>query len=65
MGERERDAGLIFFNSLGDECGGLVYDANEKESGMVYSIDQRNTDQIMQLQYLEQTGKDKKRVKRE
>lgn len=62
MKQRERDAGLIFFNSLGDECGGLVYDANEKESGMVYSVDQRNTDQIMQLQYLEQAGKDKKRV---
>ncbi|WP_250255318.1 hypothetical protein [Chryseobacterium sp. Marseille-Q3244] len=62
MNQRERDAGLIFFNSLGDECGGLVYDADEKGSGMVYSIDQRNTDQIMQLQYLEETGKDKKRV---
>ncbi len=62
MKPREREAGLIFFNSLGDECGGLVYDANEKESGMVYSVDQRNTDQIMQLQYLEEAGKDKKRV---
>ncbi|NIF07937.1 hypothetical protein F3J23_21145 [Chryseobacterium sp. Tr-659] len=62
MKQRERDAGLIFFNSLGDECGGLVYDANETGSGMVYSVDQRNTDQIMQLQYLEEVGKDKKRV---
>lgn len=62
MKQRERDAGLIFFNSLGDECGGLVYDADEKGSGMVYSIDQRNTDQIMQLQYMEEAGKDKKRV---
>ncbi|TZG00303.1 hypothetical protein FW781_10400 (plasmid) [Chryseobacterium panacisoli] len=59
---REREAGLIFFNSLGDECGGLVYDGNDKESGMVYSVDQRNTDQIMQLQYFEGAGKDKKRV---
>ncbi|CAM3042285.1 hypothetical protein DRF59_12085 [Chryseobacterium flavum] len=62
MMPREREAGLIFFNSLGDECGGLIYDANEKESGMVYSVDQRNTDQIMQLQYFEGSGKDKKRV---
>lgn len=59
---REREAGLIFFNSIGDECGGLVYDGNEKESGMVYSVDQRNTDQIMQLQYFEGSGKDKNRV---
>ncbi|WP_288376737.1 hypothetical protein [Chryseobacterium culicis] len=59
---REREAGLIFFNSMGDECGGLVYDGNEKESGMVYSVDQRNTDQIMQLQYFEGSGKDKNRV---
>ncbi|REC42519.1 hypothetical protein [Chryseobacterium pennipullorum] len=59
---REREAGLIFFNSIGDECGGLVYDGNEKESGMVYSVDQRNTDQVMQLQYFEAAGKDKNRV---
>ncbi|SIQ14961.1 hypothetical protein [Chryseobacterium sp. RU33C] len=62
MNPREREAGLIFFNSMGDECGGLVYDGNEKESGMAYSVDQRNTDQIMQLQYSESAGKDKKRV---
>ncbi|WP_294302270.1 hypothetical protein [uncultured Chryseobacterium sp.] len=62
MKPREREAGMIFFNSKGDECGGLVYDGNEKGSGMVYSVDQRNTDQIMQLQYSESVGKDKKRV---
>ncbi|WP_213277257.1 hypothetical protein [Chryseobacterium indologenes] len=62
MKPREREAGLIFFNSMGDECGGLVYDADEKGSGMVYSVDQRNTDQIMQLQYSESIGNDKKRV---
>ncbi|MBK1898247.1 hypothetical protein [Chryseobacterium paridis] len=59
---REREAGLIFFNSLGDECGGLIYDSDEKGSGMVYSVDQRKTDQIMQLQYSEGTGVDKKRA---
>ncbi|SFN60653.1 hypothetical protein SAMN05421594_3524 [Chryseobacterium oleae] len=59
---REREAGLIFFNELGDECGGLVYSADEKESGMVYSFDQRNTDQIMQLQYLEDAGDKKSRT---
>lgn len=59
---RTREAGMIFFNELGDECGGLVYDGNAQESGMVYSIDQRHTDQIMQLQYLEGTGADKYRT---
>lgn len=62
MKAREREAGLIFFNSMGDECGGLVYDGNDNGSGMVYSVDQRNTDQIMQLQYSESAGNDKKRA---
>ncbi|WP_394674123.1 hypothetical protein [uncultured Chryseobacterium sp.] len=62
MKPREREAGMIFFNSKGDECGGLVYDGDAKGSGMVYSVDQRNTDQIMQLQYSEVTGKEKGRV---
>ncbi|MDR2237140.1 MAG: hypothetical protein LBE92_13545 [Chryseobacterium sp.] len=59
---RERDAGLIFFNELGDECGGLVYGADENGSGMVYSVDQRKTDQIMQLQYSEGTRNQKNRT---
>jgi len=59
---RTREAGMIFFNELGDECGGLVYDGNDKESAMVYSVDQRNTDQIMQLQYLEGAGEHKYRT---
>ncbi len=59
---RERNAGLIFFNELGDECGGLVYGADDSGSGMVYSVDQRKTDQIMQLQYTEGTGDQKNRT---
>lgn len=62
MNPREREAGLIFFNELGDECGGLVYGADENGSGMVYSVDQRKTDQIMQLQYSEGTGDKKNRT---
>ncbi|MBE7179346.1 MAG: hypothetical protein INR69_23285 [Mucilaginibacter polytrichastri] len=54
---RERDAGLIFFNDEGDECGGLVYGSNKKEAGMVYSVDQYKNDQIMQLQYAQENGK--------
>ncbi|WP_146381701.1 hypothetical protein [Mucilaginibacter pallidiroseus] len=52
---RERDAGLIFFNDEGDECGGLIYSGNKKEASMVYSIDQFKNDQIMQLQYAQQS----------
>lgn len=53
--DRERAAGLIFFNSVGDECGGVIYDGNEKEAGLVLSVDKFRDDQIMQLQYMEDT----------
>lgn len=59
---RERSAGLIFFNSAGDECGGLVYDATKKDgAGMVYSVDQYRNDQIMQLQYMQELEGNKAR----
>ena len=51
--ERERQAGLIFFNSAGDECGGLIYDGNDQEAGLVLSVDKYREDQIMQLRYVE------------
>jgi hypothetical protein len=54
---RQRSAGMIFFNSDGDECGGLIYDGNKKGAGMVLSIDQYLQDQIMQLQYSQENGK--------
>ena len=53
--KRERQAGLIFFNSVGDECGGLVYDGNDKKAGLVLSVDKYRDDQVMQLQYIENT----------
>ncbi len=53
--ERERASGIIFFNSSGDECGGFIYDGNEKNAGMVLSVDKFRDDQIMQLQYIENT----------
>jgi hypothetical protein len=52
---RERQAGIIFFNSSGDECGGLIYDGDKKTAGFALSIDQFRNDQVMQLQY-DQTG---------
>lgn len=51
--KRERPSGIIFFNSSGDECGGLVYDGTSEGAGMVLSIDKFKEDQIMQLQYIE------------
>lgn len=51
---RERGAGLTFFNEAGDECGGLLYNGNEREASMVYSVDQFRNDQLMQLQYSQQ-----------
>lgn len=53
--ERERPSGIIFFNSSGDECGGLIYDGNKQSAGLVLSVDQFKNDQIMQLQYMENT----------
>lgn len=55
--KRKRQAGLIFFNSVGDECGGLIYDGNDKEAGLVLSVDKYRDDQVMQLQYIENTKK--------
>src|SRR5699024_1213488 len=51
--DRERPAGMLFVNAQGDEGGGLIYDGNEEETGMVLSVDQYKNDQIMQLQYQE------------
>jgi hypothetical protein len=53
---RERGAGLTFFNEAGDECGGLLYNGNQREASMVYSIDQFRNDQLMQLQYSQRAG---------
>lgn len=50
---REREAGMIFFNTEGDECGGLVYDGSKNEGGMAVSFDQYKNDQVMQLAYNE------------
>ena len=50
---RQREAGIIFFNGVSDECGGLVYDSDKKSAGMIYSVDKHLDDQVMQLQYQE------------
>jgi hypothetical protein len=58
MTAREREAGIIFFNSSGDECGGLVYDGTREEAGLAFSVDQFRNDQLMQLQYAQRTQGD-------
>ncbi len=55
--DREREAGLIFFNSEQDEVGGLVYEGNSEDgASIVLSLDQYKNDQVMQLRYLEDRG---------
>ena len=54
--QRDRPAGLIFFNEEGDECGGLIFDGTKKEASMTYSIDQYKNDQIMQIQYAQDSA---------
>jgi hypothetical protein len=53
---RDRPAGMIFFNDEGDECGGIVYDGTKKEASFTISVDQYKNDQIMQLQYQQDSG---------
>ncbi len=53
---RPRPAGLLFFNTEGDECGGLVYDGTQQQASLDLSVDQYQNDQVMQLQYSEKRG---------
>ena len=55
LAQRDRPAGMIFFNDDGDECGGLIYNGNKKEAGLTFSVDQYKNDQIMQLDYSQST----------
>ncbi len=51
--DRERDAGILFFNTEGDECGGLIYHGNNQDgqthSGMSFTMDQYHNDQVIQI----------------
>ncbi|MBZ4188133.1 hypothetical protein [Niabella beijingensis] len=58
---RERPAGIIFFNEAGDECGGLVYNGNDKDAGLFLSVDKFGDDQVMQLQYSENPQKQRRK----
>lgn len=52
--KRERQAGMIFFNDLGDECGGLIYENKLRgdgsmKNGMSITMDQYKDDQVIQI----------------
>lgn len=52
--QRERQAGLIFFNDQGDENGGIVYAAKKTKdgtivNGMSITMDRYRDDQVIQL----------------
>lgn len=56
--EREKRAGMLFFNNDGIECGGFIFDgeksANGHSSGLSLTFDQYDGDQVMQLITLDQ-----------
>jgi hypothetical protein len=51
--KRERPAGIIFFNNLGDECGGIIANVssekNSTNSGMSFTMDNFHDDQVIQI----------------
>lgn len=51
--DRERPAGIIFFNNLGDECGGIIANVssekNRTNSGMSFTMDNFHDDQVFQI----------------
>lgn len=52
---RERPAGLIFFNEKGDECGGLVFNGDPASNGGGFFFDQYRQDQAIGLVHEEQS----------
>jgi len=49
---RPKQAGIIFYNDDGEECGGLVFG----NWGMSLTFDQRDQDQVIGLMYNEENG---------
>ncbi|WP_447641417.1 MULTISPECIES: hypothetical protein [Chitinophagaceae] len=51
--QRERPAGIIFFNNQGDECGGIIAEVSKHgqaiNSGMSFTMDNYHDDQVIQL----------------
>lgn len=51
--KRDRPSGIIFFNNLGDECGGIIANVatekNRTNSGMSFTMDNFRDDQVIQI----------------
>jgi hypothetical protein len=60
--QNRQEAGLIFYNDEGTECGGLTFHGRtvggKPDAGMILAFDQYESDQVLFLQY---TQVDKKR----
>lgn len=53
-----RSPGMLFFNEIGDECGGLYFDGNQKDGqSLGLSFDKFRQDQTIQVQYREGTDR--------
>lgn len=60
-----KSPGILFYNEIGDECGGLIYTGKEEPdgkflSGALFTFDKFRGDQVMGLQY--EQADDKRRV---
>ena len=59
--DRSRPAGMIFFNEVGDEVGGLVFRGTETNdghsAGLSLTFDRWKQDQTVSLQYSERSGR--------
>ena len=66
--KRDRPAGIIFFNNEGTESGGIisaVYDKNGKvNSGMSFTMDRFNNDQVIQIINNEQYENGEEKIQR-
>lgn len=66
--KRDRPAGMLFFNNQGDECGGLIFKSKTEngiiKSGMSFTMDQYNEDQVIQLLNDESFKGDKSNIQR-
>lgn len=55
-------SGLMFYNGKGEETGGLIYGSEEDETGNLHAgasltFDQYEQDQVVQMSYVENSGK--------
>lgn len=66
--QRKRPAGIIFFNNEGNECGGLIYEVNDSNkvinSGMSFTMDNYNNDQVVQIVNSEKYAKGQQNIRR-